>query len=266
MAARPTEGRRLPLAHAWVTVRVARGAAAVNGVEVVTPKKRSGRKPVRPRQLKFQVEIVKVGDLKPHPRNYVEHPDDQVEHIAQSIRQHGIYRNIIVARDGTILAGHGVVMAAKKEGMTKVPVIRLNVKPDSPAALKVLTGDNELRHLAEVNDRELADLLKEIKDGDEVGLLGTGYDEMMLANLVLITRAEEEIKDIDAAAAWVGLPEYEPGEGFKQIIIRFRNEADRDNFMEKFKKEFSFTRHSNTYSAWWPPKDRRDFKALRFEG
>jgi ParB-like chromosome segregation protein Spo0J len=249
-----------------VTVKVARRVGAVNGEEVVAPKKPGGRKAVRRKRRKFEVEIVKLADLKPHPRNYVEHPDDQVEHIAQSIRQHGIYRNVIIARDGTILAGHGVVMAAKKEGITKLPVVRLNVKSDSPAALKVLTGDNELRHLAEINDRELADLLKEIKDSDEAGLLGTGYDEMMLANLVLITRAEEEIEDIDAAAAWVGMPEYEPGEGFKQIIIRFRNEADRDKFMEKFKKEFSFTRHSNAYSAWWPPKERQDFKAVRFKG
>jgi hypothetical protein len=48
-------------------------------------------------------EIVALSSLRPHPRNYREHPEDQIEHLMQSIRANGFYRNIVVARDGTII-------------------------------------------------------------------------------------------------------------------------------------------------------------------
>ena len=65
-----------------------------------------------------EAEMTPVSDLKPHPRNYKDHPDDQLEHIIESIKSTGFYRNIVIAQDGTILAGHGVVAAAKKMGLT----------------------------------------------------------------------------------------------------------------------------------------------------
>ena len=82
----------------------------------------------------------------------------------------------MVAEDSTILAGHGVVIAAKKMGLKTVPIIRLKVAADDPRALKVLAGDNEIGHLGEVNDRALTDLLKDLQSAEN-GLLGTGYDD-----------------------------------------------------------------------------------------
>ena len=58
------------------------------------------------------VELIELALLKPHPDNYHAHPDDQVEELAASLRQHGFYRTVVVARDLTILAGHGIVEAA----------------------------------------------------------------------------------------------------------------------------------------------------------
>jgi ParB-like chromosome segregation protein Spo0J len=104
-------------------------------------------------QNPFRTVRVPIGDLKPHPRNYQKHPADQLKHIQASIAAHGYYRNIVVARDNTILAGHGVVEASRAMGKKRVPVVRLDVAPDDPRALKVLTSDNEISNLAEVDDR-----------------------------------------------------------------------------------------------------------------
>jgi ParB-like chromosome segregation protein Spo0J len=71
----------------------------------------------------LRAEFVPLASLKPHPRNYRIHPDDQLEHIIKSIQEHGFYRNVVAARDGTILAGHGVVQAALKMGLKGVPVV-----------------------------------------------------------------------------------------------------------------------------------------------
>jgi ParB-like chromosome segregation protein Spo0J len=151
--------------------------------------------------MELTPELVPLGKLRPHPRNYRAHPEDQIEHLAESIRANGLYRNIVAAKDGTILAGHGVVLAATALGMASVPVVRLPIDPDSPQALKVLTGDNEIEHLAEQDDRLLTELLKEISQVDTAGLLGTGYDAAMLANLEFVKRTGIEI-DKREAVVW----------------------------------------------------------------
>lgn len=215
------------------------------------------------KQIDFKLETVAVTELRPHPQNYRSHPEDQLVHIIESIKEHGFYRNIVIARDGTILAGHGVVEAVRKMGLEYVPVIRLNVDPGEPRALKVLTGDNEISHLGEVDDRALSEMLKIIKEADEVGLVGTGYDEAMLANLIYVTRPESEVKDFDEAAHWVGMPEYQEGEKTIKIVVNFRSMEDRAEFLNILGINGL---SDSAKTTWWPFKDRNDRKALQFVG
>jgi hypothetical protein len=160
----------------------------------------------------------------------------------------------VVARDMTILAGHGVYQALVRMNRRKVPVCVLPIAPNSPKAIKVMTADNELGHLAEIDDRQLSELLKEIRDDDMEGLMGTGYDDAMLAALVTITRPASEIAGFDAAAEWVGMPEFEGRrDGFK-LIIQFETETDRDEFAAK--KEIQIQRKTESaWSTWWPYRD-----------
>ena len=135
------------------------------------------------------VETLSIANLKAHPRNYRGHPEDQIEHLRASIRENGMYRNVVIASDGTILAGHGITTAATAEGLSEVPCIRMPFGPDDPAALKILVGDNELGLRAEPDDRALSMILKDLRDADPTaGLTGTGYDDAMLASLLFVTR------------------------------------------------------------------------------
>lgn len=223
--------------------------------------KQAGFAPVLP-----HVEVVKVADLKPHPRNYRKHPDDQLDHIIESIRTNGIYRNVVIAKDGTVLAGHGVLQAAQKAGFAELPAIRLPFAPDSAPALKVLTGDNEIGHLGEVDDRQLTELLKEIQQTDlsGLGLLGTGYDEMMLANLLYITRPASEIEEKKDAAQWVGMPEYEDGGEPYRIVISFENLDDRDRYIREYGLRIDYgSTKGKTWSTRWPFTERIDAAAVR---
>lgn len=205
-----------------------------------------------------EIETVRIDDLKSHPRNYRNHPPDQIEHLVASIKQNGFYKNIVIARDGTILAGHGAVEAAKKVGLVEVPARRLDVDPESSEAIRVLTGDNELLRFAEIDDRELTELLRQLAQEEE-GLLGTGYDEMMLANLVKVTRFEQEIANVDAAAEWIGLPDYTPEEETLKVAVSFRCEDDRQRFLDEFglREEVGFMpgRGPKVYSGWWPKQE-----------
>lgn len=227
-----------------------------------------------------EASTAEIRDLRPHPRNYRKHPEDQLAHIIESIKNNGFYRNVVIARDGTILAGHGVVEAAAKMGMETVPVIRLDLDPEEPRALKVLTGDNEISRLGEIDDRALSELLKDIMamdvdidmgvdvDIDVGGLLGTGYDEMMLANLAFVSRPETEIRDLDKAAEWVGLPEYdESGDKLFKVVVSFTSEEDRAEFVKKMGGEDA-TRcvKGPVWSFRYPLRDHTDdWESIRFD-
>src|SRR4029450_12354387 len=88
------------------------------------------------------LETVPLADLRPHPRNYRSHPPEQIAHLAESIRANGVYRNVVAARDLTLLAGRGVFEAAAPLGLETIPVRVLPLDPLSPPALKILAGDN----------------------------------------------------------------------------------------------------------------------------
>jgi len=214
----------------------------------------------------FRVVQMPVGQLRPHPRNYREHPDDQLAHIEASLRAHGFYRNVVAANDGTVLAGHGVLKAAKKLGLAELPVVTLPIGPDDPVAIQVMVGDNEIGALAEVNDRVLTDLLKEFRDRQE-NLLGTGFNDEQLAALALVTRNRDELADFSAAAAWVGLPGYETGsDDALQLVVSFKTEDDRARFVEQHKLRIDIRAvKRRTWSTRWPWTDREDKAAFAFQ-
>ncbi len=76
-----------------------------------------------------QAEIINkrvpVVGLKPHPRNYNQHDAGQVADLRESLRQFGQVRSIVVqatkrASEYLIVAGHGIVEAARLEGLKTV--------------------------------------------------------------------------------------------------------------------------------------------------
>ena len=206
-----------------------------------------------------KTRMMDISQLKPHPQNYREHPEDQIDHLVKSIKDFGLYRNVVIAEDNTILAGHGIVIACNRLEIKSVPTLKLPIKYDSIEALKLLTADNEVSHLSENDDRKLSEILKEIMEAND--LLGTGYDEMMLANLLFVTRPASEIKDIDHAAEWLGMPDVDGGTIPTKIVVSFETEDDRREFALKLNIPLT----DKTKSTWYPYKENDDIKNVRFE-
>lgn len=210
-------------------------------------------------------ETVRVDDLREHERNPRAHTPEQLEHLTASLREHGIFREIVIANDGTILAGHGIVAALRDMGLRKIPAKRLPYGPNDPEALKVIAADNEIGRLAERDDRALTELLRDVREsGDVSDLLGTGLDAEQLASLVLTTRPESEIRDTNAAAEWVGMPDFEPQAERIKLVLAFDSEADRDTLIEQLGLIIA-KKTRQTWSAWWPPRELEDLSSLRFE-
>lgn len=148
--------------------------------------------------------------------------------------------------------------------MEQILALRLDISPEDPRALKLLTADNEIAHLAEIDDRMFTELLKEIKDLDTDGLFGTGYDEQMLSALLMTTRTSSEIRDSNEAAQWVGMPEFGEAERIPTLVMKFRNEEDRAEFVKK--NSLQTTYKGSIWTSWWPKKDREDLASVRFVG
>src|SRR5262245_5892947 len=61
--------------------------------------------------------------LKPYERNARTHSDAQIAQLRGSLKRFGWTIPVLAREDGTIIAGHGRVEAAKREGLTECPVI-----------------------------------------------------------------------------------------------------------------------------------------------
>ena len=74
------------------------------------------------------LQVVKwpVKKLIPYARNARTHSDEQIDQIAASIAEFGWTNPILVGADGIVVAGHARLLAARKLGMTEVPVIVLD--------------------------------------------------------------------------------------------------------------------------------------------
>lgn len=136
----------------------------------------------------MQIQEVAVEALIPYAKNSRTHSDAQVAQIAASIKEFGWTNPILV--DGTkgIIAGHGRLMAARKLGFTKVPVIELKNMTESQKKAYVI-ADNQLA----MNAGWDIELLKiEVADLDEEGfdLELLGFDSKMLDSLL-----EPEVKE-----------------------------------------------------------------------
>lgn len=97
------------------------------------------------------VQEVRLADLVPYERNAKQHSAEQVQKIADSIKEFGFLSPILIDRAGNIIAGHGRVMAAKQLGMETVPAAYVEGLTDEQRRAYIL-ADNKLFELGEWNE------------------------------------------------------------------------------------------------------------------
>jgi len=144
----------------------------------------------------IQIERWPLDRLVPFARNPRTHTEEQVAQIAASIAEFGWTNPVLVGADGVIIAGHARVMAARKLGLSEVPVIVLD-------------------HLSEAQRRALV-----IAD-NQLALAGTGWDEDLLRGLLVDLRQDEFNLDVlgfsdEELAGWLTQDPEAPQEGLTE--------------------------------------------------
>jgi DNA modification methylase len=124
----------------------------------------------------LSIEHLPITTLRANPRNARTHNRHQRRVIARSIRRFGFLNPILVDRDGMIVAGHGRVEAARQEGITHVPVIRIeHLNPDEIRAYAIL--ENRSAELAGWDKSILAIELQNLMSLDlDFDVTITGFD------------------------------------------------------------------------------------------
>ena len=74
----------------------------------------------------LRLEFWPIDRIVPSARNARSHSEAQVAEIAGSIRSFGFVNPLLVGEGGALIAGHGRLEAARKLGLSEVPVIELH--------------------------------------------------------------------------------------------------------------------------------------------
>src|SRR5436190_3152956 len=96
-----------------------------------------------PNQRRLSVIYQDVDALKPRPTNPRTHSKKQIAQIAKAIRRYGFINPVLVDNGNCIIAGHGRVQAAKAEGISQVPTVRLSDMSEADIRAYVI-ADNRL--------------------------------------------------------------------------------------------------------------------------
>ena len=144
-------------------------------------------------------KAVPLAELRPYAGNARTHSDEQVAQLARSITEFGFTNPVLALPDGTIVAGHGRVLAAASLGWTAVPVLEL-ADLTEPQVRALVIADNQLALTAGWDEDALrAELLTLRSSGYDLGILGFGAPE-----LAGYLKAPDPGRDPDAAPALQG--------------------------------------------------------------
>ena len=94
-----------------------------------------------PSEISF--EYADINSLIPYALNSRTHSDEQVAQIAASIREFGFLIPVLVDSNGGLIAGHGRILAARKLGLVKIPVVVADGLTETQKKAYVI-ADNQL--------------------------------------------------------------------------------------------------------------------------
>lgn len=145
-------------------------------------------------------KIIPIETLKPHPRNYNTHPQEQLGKLKASIIRFGQVRSVVAQAGANgsylLVAGHGFTEAAKEQGLKelRVDVIPANWTPEQIEGY--LLSDNLTANGAIPKNDLLAEILEEQASlGFDLESLGSSREEL---DALLEQLANEQLEQIEA--------------------------------------------------------------------
>jgi DNA modification methylase len=146
---------------------------------------------VAPSLPSLTVEEVSIDDLRPDPANPRRITDDELDALERSLRQFGFVQPVLARReDRTVIGGHQRLVAARRLGLTTVPVTWLDIGVEQARllglALNKISGSWD--------EQLLARLLADLAATPDLDVSLSGFDEDEIKELLrsLETREKRE--------------------------------------------------------------------------
>ena len=164
--------------------------------------------------IDLSIEYLSLDDLRPDPANPRRISDVELEALTRSLREFGVVDPIIARReDRTVIGGNQRLIAARRLGMERVPVVLVDLSVEQARLLNVAlnriggTWDDEL----------LARLLNELAAVPDIDLTLTGFEANEIGTLLRSLDARErrerpEHFDLDAALEATSKTRTNPGD------------------------------------------------------
>lgn len=136
--------------------------------------------------------LVPLTDVHQHPDN----PNNgDLDGLIESITVNGFYQPIIINEQGEILAGNHRYQAMHALGETHIPAIRVDA--DREKSLRLMLVDNKITRNGWDDGAIIERLLADLAESD-IGLIGTGWNEDDLAQLVASSQEPLKFGGLDS--------------------------------------------------------------------
>ena len=158
----------------------------------------------------MDIRKIKITDLKEYGNNPVIHSKEQINKLAEIIKQYGFRQPIVIDKDYTIVAGHGRLQAVKKLGYKEIDcVVADDLSEEEIRAYRL--ADNKIKELSSWDE----DLLKiELLNLENISPEILGFEDSELKLL-----RETELKEINEAKLKID-EDYIPEEVKNPVIKR----------------------------------------------
>jgi DNA modification methylase len=142
------------------------------------------------------VEHIPIDRLKPNLKN-PRINDSAVDAVARSIQAYGFNNPIITDDKLNIAAGHTRLKAARKLGLTQVPVIRVPGLVGSKFTGFAI-ADNKTAEIAEWDQELLNRIIAELNEDAGFDLTSLGFDDMELTKILDWDHQDDEEREDEA--------------------------------------------------------------------
>jgi len=150
------------------------------------------------KKTELSIEYVDTKKLIPYSNNAKEHPQEQIDQIAASIKEFSMCDPIAVDDDYTIIEGHGRLLALQKLGIKTTPIIKLGHLTEYQRKAYII-AHNKLTMNSGFDMEILANELSFLDDVD-FDLSLTGFDDDELEALLFEETEgltdEDEVPDV----------------------------------------------------------------------
>lgn len=193
----------------------------------------------------LKIEYVATDDLIPYINNSRTHSESQIKQIAASIREFGFTNPILIDESGSVIAGHGRLVAAELLNLDTVPTITLEGLTEAQRKAYVI-ADNKLAMNSSWDFETLQNEIDVLKDLDfDISVIGFDDSELNFEDIDYSAldghSVDDQLEDMASGVRKAIQIEFEPDhyEEAQELVKFWREQGAYVGYMlmEYLKKE-----------------------------